>query len=114
MHYDNSMTDMMNEYQDYCLGVGRKVAALRKKKGLSQKWVAQRAGISSSYLAKIECASGTLGTSMQVYFILADILQVKLPELFDLDIQDRHRVRVYKQMKANAALVEFKKFRINK
>ena len=56
----------------------------------------QRCGISPSYLAKIEGAKGSLGTSVQVLYLIAKTLRVDVATLVCHDEVDYQRVRMYK------------------
>lgn len=104
--------DRRLRYEDYCIGMGRKVAHKRKKRGLSQKQLAYDVGVSPSYIAKIERASGTLGTSLEVLFIIAEVLEIPLKDLFDLTVEDWKRAETFKMKRAYQArriFVEFNK-----
>ena len=59
--------------------VARQIKALREKRGLSQQALADKAGLSRTYLARLETArqDPTLSTLEK----LATALKVKLPEL---------------------------------
>ena len=85
----------LDSYPNYCLCIGRKIASLRKQLGLSQQDLANLSNISPSYVAKIECATGTLGTSLQVLYILAKVLNVQMDELFRIEPNDVFRVSVF-------------------
>ena len=88
--------DSVPAYGDYCVCLGRKIAWIRRSKGFSQKRLAELCGISSSYLAKIEGAKGSLGTTLQILYLIAGVLQVDLGVLLSHTADDYHRMRLFK------------------
>lgn len=55
----------------------------RKLRGLTQEAFADKAGISWSYLAKIESPTRAFGVSMETLFAIADALNVPVSKLFE-------------------------------
>lgn len=84
-------------FEEFTLCLGRKISMLRRDRGLSQKDLARLAGISPSYLAKIECATGSQGLSLQVLYILAKTLDQDVSALLSFGAPDTSRVKAYKQ-----------------
>lgn len=78
----------------YCL-VGIKVKAERKKSGLNQEELAQRAGISTNFLGHIE--RGTKRTSLKTVENIARALEIPISALFSM-------VRKYKTTKKDKSL----------
>lgn len=60
---------------------GRRIQEIRKQKKLSQEQVAERAGISSNYVSRIEC--GKENPTLDMLIRLEDALQIELREMFD-------------------------------
>ena len=88
--------ESMPEYEEFCICLGRKIAWVRRCQGLSQKELSKLCGISPSYCAKIEGAKGSLGTSVQVLYLIAKTLRVDVATLVYHDEIDYQRVRMYK------------------
>ena len=63
------------------LALGRRIRALRKKKGLIQEGLAEQIGTSSKYIGEIE--RGKVNFSIDIAEKIAGGLEVDLPELFD-------------------------------
>jgi transcriptional regulator with XRE-family HTH domain len=59
--------------------VGRAIAALRKKSGLSQEELADRAGIHRTYVSQLE--RGLKSPTLQVLFALANSLNTKASKI---------------------------------
>ena len=63
--------------------IGRRVQALREQQGLTQEALAEQIGRSTDTVANIE--RGANSTRIEVFARLAEVLQVSLPELFEVD-----------------------------
>lgn len=61
--------------------VGRRIQELRKKHGLSQENVAEKANISPNYLSRIEC--GKENPTLDMLIKLANALGIEMWEMFD-------------------------------
>lgn len=68
--------------------LARKISTLRTAQGMTQSEMAKRAGISRSYLSKLECGAGIQGTSVEVIFKIADCLGVDPGHLLQLKTRD--------------------------
>ena len=66
------------------LVLARRLSHLRKEMGLSQKSFARQAGISPSYLAKLECATAMEGVSLEILLQVANVLHMNLAEFCTL------------------------------
>ena len=71
------------KYRSQYIKFGLKVQYYRKLRGLTQEAFADKAGISWSYLAKIESPTRVFGVSMETLFALADALDVPVSKLFE-------------------------------
>ena len=61
--------------------LGKRIRALRKRKGLTQEGLAEQIGASSKYIGEIE--RGKVNFSLDIAEKIAGGLDVDLPELFD-------------------------------
>ncbi|WP_349410683.1 helix-turn-helix transcriptional regulator [Pseudalkalibacillus sp. SCS-8] len=73
--------------------IGKNIIGLRKKKGLSLTELAERAGISKSYLSNIERDVNT-NPSIQVLLKLAHVLQVDIADI----VKDRKETTIDREM----------------
>lgn len=62
--------------------IAKKIVHYRMRKGLSQDELADKIGISKSYLSKIEAPNSTKAYSLDVLFAIADGLEVDVIEFF--------------------------------
>lgn len=74
---------METKYTQQYIKFGLKVQYYRKLRGLTQEAFADKAGISWSYLAKIESPTRAFGVSMETLFAIADALNVPVSKLFE-------------------------------
>jgi len=63
--------------------IGIKIAECRTKQGLTQQQLADKVGISKSYLSKIESPSTIKPFSLDVLFSIAEALDVGIIELIN-------------------------------
>lgn len=68
--------------------LGRKIATLRRQKGYSQRVFADEIGISSSYLAKLECGKGVEGLSLEVFYRISQAIGLPPEKLIVVDRTD--------------------------
>jgi len=59
------------------------IAYYRKKEGMTQEQLAEKAGISWAYLSKIEAPNMAVNMSVDILFQLADALRVAPTKLLD-------------------------------
>ena len=67
--------------RDRFIQLGVAIAALRKLRGYSQEKLAEKAGISRSLVSSIEAPGIANGFSLEVFFDIADALEVEPSEL---------------------------------
>lgn len=72
--------------RDRFIQLGIAIAALRKLRGLSQEDLAERACISRSLLSAIEAPGVAKGFSLEVFFDIANALEVDPAELINASI----------------------------
>lgn len=74
---------MQTKYEQEFIRFGLKVQYYRKLRGMTQEAFADKAGISWSYLAKIESPTRAFGVSMDRIFAIAEALEVPPAKLFE-------------------------------
>ncbi len=74
---------MKTKYEREYIKFGLKVQYYRKLRGMTQEAFAEKAGISWSYLAKIESPTRVFGVSMETLFSIADALDIPVSKLFE-------------------------------
>ncbi len=74
---------VQTKYEKEYIKFGLRVQYYRKLLGLTQEAFADKAGISWSYLAKIESPTKAFGVSMEKLFAIADALEVPVAKLFE-------------------------------
>lgn len=79
----NGVIIMQTKYEQEYIKFGLKVQYYRKLRGLTQEAFADKAGISWSYLAKIESPTRAFGVSMEKLFAIAEALEVPVAKLFE-------------------------------
>ena len=72
--------------RDRFVQLGIAIAALRKLRGYSQEKLAEKAGISRSLLSAIEAPGIANGFSLEVFFDLADALDVDPASLINASV----------------------------
>lgn len=73
------------KYSDRYISIGLKIAYFRKKTGMTQEVLAEKAGISLNFLAQIEAPGTRIGLSMDTLFAIADALNVSPSKLLEDD-----------------------------
>lgn len=71
---------MLDEYKSRYQTLGLNIAYYRKKRGMTQETLAERAGIERSRVSKTEIA--WVGTSLDTVYRIADALGVETYKLF--------------------------------
>ena len=69
--------------RDRFIQLGVAIAAFRKLQGMSQEKLADKAGISRALLSAIEAPSMAKGFSMEVFFDIADALDIDPVDLLN-------------------------------
>jgi transcriptional regulator with XRE-family HTH domain len=80
---------MMDRYNQRYKEIGRRIAFYRKQRGLSQEQLADRIGISKSYLSKIEAPSAEKFCSLMILFDIAAGLGVDIVRLLSDEVDNR-------------------------
>ena len=74
---------MQKKYEQEMIRFGLKVQYYRKLRGMTQEAFADKAGISWSYLAKIESPTRAFGVSMEKLFAIAEALDIPPSKLLE-------------------------------
>lgn len=61
--------------------IGKRIKELRRKRGLSQEQLSERAEITPNYLSRVE--RGTENPTLDMFMKLANALEVEMWEMFD-------------------------------
>ncbi|MBQ9121790.1 MAG: helix-turn-helix transcriptional regulator [Clostridia bacterium] len=72
--------------RDRFIQLGVAIAALRRLKGMSQEKLAEAAGISRSLVSAIEAPGIANGFSLEVFFDIADALEIDPADLIDASV----------------------------
>lgn len=72
--------------RDRLIQLGLTIAALRKLKGLSQEQLAEKAGISRSFLSSIEAPGIARSFSVDILFSISDALETSASDLLNGNI----------------------------
>lgn len=75
--------ELSQKNRERLLQIGTAIAYLRKKCGLSQEKLAAKAGISRSLLSSIEANSIAKNFTLEIFFNLADALEIEPKLLMD-------------------------------
>lgn len=76
-----SKDDPSFKTRDRFIQLGIIIAAMRKMRGMSQEQLAEKAGISRSHLSAIEAPNMVRVFSMDIFFNIADALEVDPSDL---------------------------------
>lgn len=74
--------------------IGVRIKSLRRSKGMSQEYLAEKMGISSKYLSSIE--RGKENPTLDTFIKLAEVLEIELSEIFNFS----HEGKSVKDLKA--------------
>ena len=69
--------------RDKYIALGLNIAYFRKREGMTQEQLAEKAGISRSYLGEIEAPNMITNISLEVLFNIAAILKVSPQKLLE-------------------------------
>jgi len=75
----------MGKPRDRKILLGARIKEIRRKRGLSQEKLAERAGISAQYVSNIE--RGKENPTLDMFFVLADALRVPLGHMCDFEAE---------------------------
>ena len=81
-----SKEDISFKNRDRFIQLGIAIAALRKLRGMSQEQLAERANISRSHLSAIEAPGMVRAFSMDIFFNIADALEVDPADLINASL----------------------------
>lgn len=70
--------------RDKYIAMGLNIAYYRKRNGMTQEQLAEKAGVSRSYLGEIEAPNIIKTVSLEVLFNIADALQLPAAKLLEL------------------------------
>lgn len=73
---------MRTSYDERYRQIGKRIAYYRTTQGMSQEELADKIGISLSYLSKIEAPNSKKAYSLDVLFAIADGLNINVIKLF--------------------------------
>lgn len=76
---------MQTEFPERYITMGLKIAYYRKKAGLTQEVLAERAGISLNFIGQIEGPGTVRGVSLETLFKIAQVLNVPPSKLLEDD-----------------------------
>ena len=80
------MSEAQFKNRDRLIEVGLIIATLRKLRGMSQEQLAEKAGISRSFLSAIEAPNIVRSFSLEILFNIADALNTTASELLDIKL----------------------------
>lgn len=72
--------------RDRFIHLGIAIAALRKVRGMSQEQLAEKAGVSRSHISSIEALGIARPFSLDVFFNIADALEIDPKDLIEASI----------------------------
>ena len=72
--------------RDRFIHLGIAIAALRKVRGMSQEQLAEKAGVSRSHISSIEAPGIARPFSLDVFFNIADALEIDPKDLIEASI----------------------------
>lgn len=85
--YSRQVIQMENEFtlknRDRFIQLGIAISAFRKMRGMSQEQLAEKAQISRSFLSNIEAPNIAQAFSLDIFFNIADALDIKPSVLID-------------------------------
>lgn len=74
------------KHRDRFIQIGVAIATLRRIRGYSQEKLAEKAGISRSLVSAIEAPGIANGFSLEVFFNIADALEIDPAELINASV----------------------------
>ncbi len=78
--------DVSFKNRDRFIQLGIAIATLRKLRGLSQYKLAEKANVSRSLISSIEAPGIATGFSLEIFFNIADALDVDPADLIDASV----------------------------
>lgn len=84
MRYANSGDNMDDYgYKNFILNLGLRISFYRKKAGLTQEDLAEKIGVSTSYIGMIEAPNISKSASLKTIYAIATALNVPPVKLFE-------------------------------
>ena len=77
---------MQTKYMNYYKQLGLNIAFFRKLSGITQLDLAERANISRTHLSNIEAPNMETKVSLEILFIIADVLEIPIKQLFEFRV----------------------------
>ena len=89
----------MNEIEEFIRELGLRIAFCRKERGLTQKELAQRLGVSRTHISNIEASQMHTSLSMALLLRICLELQIRPEDMMRLDLfregQTEHHTQEY-------------------
>lgn len=79
--------------RDRFIQLGLAIASLRRLRGLSQEKLAEKAGVSRSLISTIEAPGIANGFSLEVFFNIADVLEIDPADLINASVLPEHIIK---------------------
>lgn len=76
-------TKIAFQNKDKYIDLGLNIAYYRKREGMTQEQLAERAGVSRSYLGEIEAPNMIATMSLEVIFNIANALKIPVSKLLE-------------------------------
>ncbi len=87
------MSSVEFKNRDRFIQLGIAIAALRKMRGMSQEQLAEKAHVSRSHISAIEAPGIVRAFSLEVFFNIADALEIAPEELICASVFPEQRIR---------------------
>lgn len=71
----------MTKFKDRYKKIGRLISHYRKLRGFTQEQLAEKIGVSKSYISKIEAENCNKSFSLEILFEIADALEIDIKDL---------------------------------
>ena len=81
----NTRNGNSDKYRDELIETGIKIGYYRRKRGLTQEQLAERANLSKSFLSQIEAPNFSVSISLPTLFAIAEALEVDAWKLLKND-----------------------------
>ena len=74
-----------SQYKINLIKIGLKIAYYRKLSGMTQEELAEHCGLSAGYISQLECPNSYFCPSLKTLFIIAEVLNIPMYKLVDID-----------------------------
>ena len=99
--------DVSFKNRDRFIQLGIAIAALRKMRGLSQEKLAEKAGVSRSLISTIEAPNLARGFSLDVFYDIADALEIDPADLINASVFPDLRIPVKRRARSGGTVRSF-------